>query len=178
MSDFNDFVNADGVATLRKSIESIVQSKHRLPKKSKIIYGTIPITFWTNPEYKEFQNCSNLAKLTYLYLIACPRRNMIGIFRQPIASMAVDLHTENAEVEAVLRELAERDLVQVDTDTHYVWVVDLFQTDVMISRNGEFKSGDKVLTGAIDMFHSIPDIPLKKSFHKKYASLLKLENSE
>jgi hypothetical protein len=83
--------------------------------------------------------------------------------------MAADLRADNTKVEVALRELTETNLVQVDAATSYVWVLDLFQIDVMLSRDGEFKSGDRVLTGAIAIFHSIPEVFIKKLFHKKFA---------
>jgi hypothetical protein len=178
MGDFNDLANARGTGILKEEIEAVVQKKHNLPKKQKIFYGMIPTTFWTDPKYIEVQSCSMLAKLTYLYLISCPRRNTIGIFRQPIASMAIDLSIEVAEVEIALEELVQRGLVQFDAATHYLWVVDMFQNDVMILRNGGLKPNDRMCEGAVNIFQSLPDISLKELFREKYATLLKLENSE
>jgi hypothetical protein len=178
MGDFNDLANARGTAILKEEIEAVVQKKQSRPKKQKIRYGMIPTTFWTDPKYIEVQSCSMQAKLTYLYLISCPRRNNIGIFRQPIVSMVVDLRIEVAEIEIALAELVERGLVQIDAATHYVWVVDLFQNDVMISRNGELKPNDNMFIGAVDIFQSLPDISLKELFREKYAMQLKFGNFE
>jgi hypothetical protein len=178
MNDFNDFVNAEGEAILKEGVDAVVQKKQTRPKKSKTKYGIIPITFWTEPKYKEVQSCSALAKLTYLYLISCPRRNNIGFFRQPIASMAIDLDVEVEKIEVALEELGKRGLVQFDAATHYLWVVDLFQNDVMILRNGELKPNDDMFIGAVDIFQSLPDISLKELFREKYATLLKFENFE
>jgi hypothetical protein len=178
MNDFNDYVNAAGEAILKDEIDAVVQKKLNRSKKLKTIYGIIPTTFWTEPKYIEVQSCSVLAKLTYLYLISCPRRNTIGIFRQPIASMAIDLSIGVAEIEIALQELSKRGLVQFDAATHYLWVVDLFQNDVMILRNGGLKPNDRMCEGAVNIFQSLPDISLKKLFREKYATLLKLENFE
>lgn len=175
MNDFNDFVNAEGEAILTEGIDAVVQKKQNRPKKQKIIYGMIPTTFWTDPRYIEVQSCSALAKLTYLYLISCPRRNNIGFFRQPIASMVIDLGIELAKIEVALEELGKRGLVQFDAATHYLWVVDLFQNDVMILRNGELKLNDNMFIGAVDIFQSLPDISLKELFRQKYTHLLQLE---
>jgi hypothetical protein len=176
MNDFNDFVNAEGEAILKEEIDAVVQKKQSQPKKQKKYYGTIPTTFWTDPKYIEVQRCSRLAKLTYLYLISCPRRNNIGFFRQPSASIAVDLKIDIVEIESALAELVERGLVQIDAATHYVWVVDLFQNDVMLFKNGQLKSTDKMFIHAVDIFQSLPDISLKELFREKYATLLKFEN--
>jgi hypothetical protein len=178
MNDFNDFVNAEGEAILKDGIDAVIQKKMNRPKKRKTVYGMIPTTFWTEPKYLEFQTCSVPAKLTYLYLISCPRRNNIGFFRQPIASMAIDLCIEVAEIAAALEELVERGLVQFDAATHYLWVVDMFQDDVMILRNGVLKPNDRMCEGAVNIFQSLPDISLKELFREKYATLLKLENYE
>jgi hypothetical protein len=178
MGDFNDLANARGTAILKEEIEAVVQKKQSQPKKQKKHYGTIPITFWTDPKYIEVQRCSTRAKLTYLYLISCPRRNNIGFFRQPSASIAVDLNIDIVEIEIALAELVERGLVQIDAATHYVWVVDLFQNDVMIFKSGELKSTDNMFIHAVDIFQSLPDISLKELFREKYATLLKLENFE
>jgi len=178
MNDFNDFVNAEGEDILKDGIDAVVQKKQNRTKKQKILYGMIPTTFWTDPRYIEVQSCSALAKLTYLYLISCPRRNNIGFFRQPSASIEVDLNIDKAEIEIALAELVERGLVQIDAATHYVWVVDLFQNDVMITRNGELKSTDKMFIHAVDIFQSLPDISFKELFREKYSTLLKLEKFE
>lgn len=178
MGDFNDLANARGTAILKEEIEAVVQKKQSRPKKQKILYGMIPTTFWTDPRYIEVQSCSALAKLTYLYLISCPRRNNIGFFRQPSASIEVDLNIDIVEIEIALEELGKRGLVQFDAATHYLWVVDLFQNDVMILRNGELKPNDNMFIGAVDIFQSLPDISLKELFREKYATLLKLENFE
>jgi len=162
MNDFNDFVNAEGEAILKDGIDAVIQKKLNRPKKRKTVYGMIPTTFWTEPRYLEFQTCSVPAKLTYLYLISCPRRNNIGF----------------AEIAAALEELVERGLVQFDAATHYLWVVDMFQDDVMILRNGVLKPNDRMCEGAVSIFQSLPDISLKELFREKYATLLKLENFE
>jgi len=175
MNDFNDFVNAEGEAILKEGIDVVVQKKQTRPKKLKTKYGIIPITFWTEPKYIEVQSCSVLAKLTYLYLISCPRRNNIGFFRQPSASIEVDLNIDIVEIEIALEELGKRGLVQFDAATHYLWVVDLFQNDVMILRNGELKLNDNMFIGAVDIFQSLPDISLKELFRQKYTHLLQLE---
>lgn len=178
MNDFNDFVNAEGEAILKDGIDAVVQKKQNRPKKQKIIYGMIPTTFWTDPRYIEVQSCSALAKLTYLYLISCPRRNNIGFFRQPSASIEVDLNINKAEIEIALAELVERGLVQIDAATHYVWLVDLFKNDVMLTRNGELMPNDNMFIGAVRIFQSLPDISLKELFREKYSTLLKLEKFE
>ncbi len=92
--------------------------------------------------------------------------------------MAIDLCIEVAEIAAALEELVERGLVQFDAATHYLWVVDMFQEDVMILRNGVLKPNDRMCEGAVNIFQSLPDISLKRLFRQKYTNLLQLEKFE
>ena len=175
MADFNDVITIHGDEQISKKIEQVIAQKKNRPKGSKRIYGTLPVSIWTDPKYQSFQKCTCAAQRLYTYLISCPHRNMIGFYRQPIAAMAVDLRDHEKAVSDALDELIRQGIVKFDPNVHWVWVVDLFAMDIEISRNGSLKPEDKIYVSAINRFTETPEIELKQEFRKHYQELLNLD---
>jgi hypothetical protein len=82
-------------------------------------YAKIKDTFWTDDKIAKL---GLKEKLAYLYLMTCPHKNLIGLYRIPVAYMAFDLNWEPGEVEEAIRALENGGFIKYDFQTAFVLI--------------------------------------------------------
>lgn len=77
-------------------------------------YGPIGTSVWDSRKFLELDNDSH--RLGYLYLIACPHGNSLGVFRLPVVYFAADRRTDKDAAEAMLADMERVGLVERGDD--------------------------------------------------------------
>lgn len=77
-------------------------------------YGPIGTSVWDSKKFLELENDSH--RLGYLYLIACPHGNSLGVFRLPVVYFAADRRTDKDAAEAMLEDMAKAGLIERGED--------------------------------------------------------------
>lgn len=73
-------------------------------------YGPIGTSVWDSGKFLALENDSN--RLGYLYLIACPHGNSVGVFRLPVNYFAADRRTDPETAEAMLQDMERVGLIE------------------------------------------------------------------
>lgn len=87
-------------------------------------YGTIPHTFWQDDRIAD-----PMLRLMYCYLASSPHRNMLSLYRLPLAYAAADLNISQQDAKALLEGLSKAELCQYDHGTSMVWLTDATHRD-------------------------------------------------
>ncbi len=77
-------------------------------------YGPIGTSVWDSRKFLELDNDSH--RLGYLYLIACPHGNSLGVFRLPVVYFAADRRTDKDAAEEMLADMERVGLVERGDD--------------------------------------------------------------
>lgn len=77
-------------------------------------YGPIGTSVWDSQKFLALANDSH--RLGYLYLIACPHGNSLGVFRLPVVYFAADRRTDKDAAEAMLSDMAQVGLIERGED--------------------------------------------------------------
>lgn len=91
-------------------------------------YGPVGTSIWDSEKFNDL--ATDLNQLAYLYLLACPHGNSLGVFKLPAKYLSVDLETPRRRVsiqdaEAIIADLERAGLVQRGPD-HWVRIIDWF----------------------------------------------------
>lgn len=73
-------------------------------------YGPIGTSVWDSDKFLALENDTN--RLGYLYLIACPHGNSVGVFRLPVNYFAADRRTDPETAEAMLADMESVGLIE------------------------------------------------------------------
>lgn len=79
-------------------------------------FGPVGTTIWDSERFRALRNDTH--RLGYLYLIACPHGNNLGLFRLPSAYFAVDMRVSQDEAETMLDDLEANGLIDCDAEDH------------------------------------------------------------
>ena len=77
-------------------------------------YGPIGTSVWDSDKFLSLEN--DTSRLGYLYLIACPHGNSVGVFRLPVSYFAADRRTEKETAEAMLDDMERVNLIERGKD--------------------------------------------------------------
>lgn len=77
-------------------------------------YGPIGTSVWDSRKFLSLANDSN--RLGYLYLIACPHGNALGVFRLPSVYFAADRRTDAETAEEMLADIERVGLIERGRD--------------------------------------------------------------
>jgi len=83
------------------------------------MYTKIRESFWTD---EKVCRIPDKGKLAYLYLLTSPHRNILGLYRLPVAYMACDLCWEPREANEAIKCLEEAGLIVYDEKSAFVLV--------------------------------------------------------
>ena len=78
-------------------------------------FGPIGTSVWSSRKFLALANDSN--RLAYLYLIACPHGNALGLFRLPTGYFAADRRISHDDGEAMLKDMERVGLIRRDGET-------------------------------------------------------------
>lgn len=73
-------------------------------------YGPIGTTIWTSKRFLKLKNDTN--RLAFIYLVACPHGNSLGVFKLPVVYFAADRGLTVGEAEAVLDDMQSVGLIE------------------------------------------------------------------
>ena len=73
-------------------------------------YGPIGTSVWDSDKFLSLENDTN--RLGYLYLIACPHGNSVGVFRLPVNYFAADRRTNPETAEGMLADMERVGLIE------------------------------------------------------------------
>lgn len=77
-------------------------------------YGPIGTSVWDSDKFLALESDTN--RLGYLYLIACPHGNSVGVFRLPVNYFAADRRTDPETAEAMLADMERVGLIERGTE--------------------------------------------------------------
>lgn len=77
-------------------------------------YGPIGTSVWDSEKFLSLK--SDAARLGYLYLIACPHGNSVGVFRLPVSYFAADRRMDLTTASAVMDDMEDVGLIERGRD--------------------------------------------------------------
>lgn len=83
------------------------------------MYTKIHDTFWTDAKVNRL---GSQIKLAYLYLLTSPHRNLLGLYRLPVAYMAFDLRWDPEDAKEAVRILESEGFITYDRGSSFVLV--------------------------------------------------------
>lgn len=83
------------------------------------MYTKIRESFWTD---EKVCRIPDKGKLAYLYLLTSPHRNILGLYRLPLAYMAFDLRWEPQEAQEAIKCLEAEQFILYDRESAFVLV--------------------------------------------------------
>lgn len=101
-------------------------------------YAKISPLFWTRGSGKKLRGKPN-AQVVAFYLVTCPASNMIGIYYQPLVTIAHETGLSIDDTRIALGECALADFAHYDEDAEMVWVPNMASYQI----GDELKPGDK-----------------------------------
>ncbi len=101
-------------------------------------YAKISPLFWTRGSGKKLRGKPG-AQVVAFYLVTCPASNMIGIYYQPLVTIAHETGISVDDTRIALGECALADFAHYDEDAEMVWVPNMASYQI----GDELKPGDK-----------------------------------
>lgn len=98
---------------------------------------------------EKFGLLSNDGKLSFLYVLSCSHRNILGLYKLPIPYGAFDLRWSAERFSKGLDELSVMGLINYDTNTHIVYVKNFLKYNPLENPNQ--------VTGAIKALDTMPE---------------------
>jgi hypothetical protein len=89
-------------------------------------FGPVGTSIWDSEKFLSLSD--DTARLGYLYLIACPHGNAVGLFRLPAAYLAADRRTTPQVAVAMLDELVRVGLIELG-ESDQIRIVNWFYQD-------------------------------------------------
>lgn len=126
-------------------------------------YAQVAPTFWIGDTGKQIRKCGPEAQLLALYLITSPHANMFGLYYLPMALITHETGLSAPKVKACLAKLKAVTFAQYDTDSEFVWVVEMTAYQV-----GNMKADDNRMKGLRRAYEALPNNPFIGQFFEKY----------
>lgn len=101
-------------------------------------YAKISPLFWTRGSGKKLRG-KPAAQVVAFYLVTCPASNMIGIYYQPLVTIAHETGLSVDDTRIALGECALADFAHYDEEAEMVWVPNMASYQI----GDELKPGDK-----------------------------------
>ena len=124
---------------------------------------SVATRFWTS---LSLRGCSPHTRLVMLYCLTCPRSNMAGFFRFSLDDCSEETGLTKKQVESSLLEAHNREFLELDCDTHYLWVYKRVSFEFP---NGAISDRQRECIRKI--IDDVPNSPIKQRFCESYKGL-------
>ncbi len=95
-------------------------------------YSKVFVKIWSS---KDFRSLSDNGKLTFMYLLTSPHRNMGGYYVLPFPYLCFDVGLSEQDARAALQEIVDTGMAMYDYDTHVVLVSNWFRYNPIENTN-------------------------------------------
>ena len=95
-------------------------------------YSKVFVKIWSS---KDFRSLSNNGKLTFMYLLTSPHRNMGGYYVLPFPYLCFDVGLTEEDARAALQEIIDIGMAMYDYDTHVVLITNWFRYNPIENTN-------------------------------------------
>ena len=139
------------------------------------MYTKIDELMWKDKKFKKVLSAT--AKLTFVYLLTCQHRNVLGIYNLPKLYIVGDMNLDFETVEKTLLELEDNEFIQYDEEAEVVLVNNFLKYNPLDNIN-QVKGAAKVLSSVpkTALFFSLVDI-LKMNNIKQAENLVQALNN-
>ncbi|MGE0098500.1 MAG: hypothetical protein AB7S86_09135 [Hydrogenophaga sp.] len=118
------------------------------------------------------------AMYTFLYLLAGPQSNYIGLYPLNLRKASFDTRLPEARLRALIEQFQELGFVKHDPSTGVLWLLDAAERNIgELKGPADGKKGDLKLVLVSKEFDAVPAAAaeLRAEFHSRYADMLKLK---
>lgn len=135
-------------------------------------YAKISPLFWTRGSGKKLRGNSD-AQVVAFYLVTCPAANMIGVYYQPLVTVAHETGLSIDDTRAAIAACAKADFAHYDEEAELVWVPNMASYQI----GDDLKPGDKRRGSILAELAKVDGHRFADSFRKVYRDSYGLEGA-